>query len=99
MTEATGEKKPAQGGLSSREVGALALKWLRSARSRMLNSELEKNEMGAKLIHHGGIVHLNCSMELLRTAGMMPDEALLAERGESLYSFLLKEFGEDAESP
>lgn len=99
MTDATGGKKPAQGGLSNREVGVLALKWLRSARNRILNSELEKNEMGAKLIHHGGMVHFNCGTELLRTAGLMPDEALLAERGESLYSFLLKEFGEDAESP
>ncbi len=63
------------------------------------NSELEQNEMGARLIHHGGMVHLNCGTELLKIAGLMPDENLLAERGETLYGFLLKEFGEYSESP
>lgn len=99
MTEATGVKKPAQGGLTDRQVGCLALKWLRAAGSRFKNSELEPNEMGAKLIHHGGMVHFNCAMALLDMAGIVPDEAVLAERGETLCSFLLKEFGEDSKGP
>ena len=80
-------------------IGATALKWLESAKRRMANSEREPNEMGAKLIFHGGMVHLNCATDLLMVAGMMPDEALLSERGESLYSFLLEKFGEHAKGP
>lgn len=83
----------------SNALGALALAWMKSARRKVLDSDREPNEMGAKLIFHGGIVHMNCATELLTLAGLRPSEELLAERGESLYSFLLQKFGEHPKCP
>lgn len=96
------EKKPPQGAderflittAEQRDVlGRLALRWMRLAGLKFQDAKREPDAMGARLIEHGAVCYFNCAQELVTCAGLLP------QSGKATFGLLLKEFGQDSESP
>lgn len=49
---------------SEPRIIAMLARWKQKARYAIKNSEREKDPMGARLIHHGGVCTANCMLEL-----------------------------------